>query len=61
MKLTMPKDTVKRTIILGTNWKETLKEVIDLDVLPEFLGGKHKIDLENGDWASINPGPWNDP
>jgi len=53
--------TQKKISILGSKYKKQLAKMIDIDVLPDFLGGKVKIDFESGEWEKINIGPWNNP
>jgi hypothetical protein len=61
MNMTTPKETREKIRIYGADYKKDLAEDIDIDLLPDFLGGKQKINIESGTWAEINPGPWNDP
>lgn len=49
----MPKETVQKVTILGEGYYDELKEVIDEENIPEFLGGMSKVD-------SDDLGPWND-
>ena len=49
--------TKKKIMILGGNYIKELEKYIDLENLPDFMGGKSPTD---GDQNLItNPGPWN--
>ncbi|EAR98487.2 CRAL/TRIO, amine-terminal domain protein (macronuclear) [Tetrahymena thermophila SB210] len=45
--------TRNKITIIGSGFKEKLLEIIDIDNIPDFLGGNSKCDL------SKNIGPWN--
>ena len=52
-KQILPAETVKKITILGNCYYEVLRELVDDENIPEYLGGKSKV-------HSDDFGPWND-
>ncbi len=59
-KIIDPK-TLEKIKVFGADYKAELEKDVDIKNLPKFLGGEKEIDLEEGDWSKVNPGPWNKP
>ncbi|CAD8202218.1 unnamed protein product [Paramecium pentaurelia] len=57
IKIWLDEKTKNKITILGSSYKEELLKHIDIDNLPDFLGGNSKC--ENTDALSLNIGPWN--
>lgn len=57
IKIWLDEKTKNKITILGSSYKEELLKHIDIDNLPDFLGGNSKC--ENNDVLSLNIGPWN--
>ncbi|KAF8976866.1 cytosolic factor, phosphatidylinositol/phosphatidylcholine transfer protein [Entomortierella lignicola] len=52
--------TVKKIVILGSNYKSTLLADIDAENLPEAIGGTCQC-AQDGGCQKGQPGPWKDP
>ncbi|CAD8196657.1 unnamed protein product [Paramecium pentaurelia] len=57
IKIWLDEKTKNKITILGSSYKDELLKHIDIDNLPDFLGGNSKC--ENTDVLSQNIGPWN--
>ena len=62
-KVFIDKKTQNKISIIGGRYKKELLKVIDINMLPKFLGGKYRAvpNPNHSFWEQINPGPWCDP
>lgn len=55
MKPLLQPRTVNKVTLLGTKYMDELLKYVDIDRIPEYMGGKCRNTLLD------DPGPWNDP
>ena len=56
----MDEKTRAKIKIIGSNYMPTLTEYIDIQNIPEFMGGQCKCEHVEGGCINSNIGPWND-
>jgi hypothetical protein len=59
IKMWLDEKTRAKITIIGGNYKTELLKYIDIENLPEFLGGTSKPPSPDIDILSLNEGPWN--
>lgn len=57
IKIWLDEKTRNKITIIGSSYKEELLKFVDIENLPDFLGGTCKC--EGGNCLGSNIGPWN--